>query len=96
MAMTKQRINRAIKHLNLEIQGNRRDGYFYFTDLTTGAQVGESIMVCYLNQQPLERWVQDATSANATREPSKDDGKCWEDVMGFPLPTYPDDQSFPL
>lgn len=56
--MTKNQINRAIKHLGLEIVGARGDGYFYFCDLESGAQVGESVMVCYLNQCTLQEWVE--------------------------------------
>jgi len=61
--MTKNRINRAIKHLGLEIVGKRGDGYFYFCDLQEGNQVGESVLVCYLNQCTLGEWVQYAESA---------------------------------
>jgi hypothetical protein len=64
--MTKARINRAIRHLGLEIQNQRGGGYSYFTSLATGDQIGESVMVCYLNQQPLEKWVQDAERAAST------------------------------
>lgn len=61
--MTKARINRAIQHLGVQIIGNG-DGYFYFTDLAGKiGQVGQSVMVCYLNQQPLSRWVSDAAAA---------------------------------
>jgi triphosphoribosyl-dephospho-CoA synthetase len=60
--MTKNRINKAIRHLNLEIVGNG-DGYFYFCDLTTGEQIGESVLVCYLKHQTLQRWVEDAQEA---------------------------------
>jgi hypothetical protein len=60
--MTKNRINKAIRHLNLEIVGNG-DRYFYFCDLTTGAQIGESVLVCYLKHQTLQRWVEDAQEA---------------------------------
>jgi hypothetical protein len=55
-------INRAIKHLGLELV--RGDGYFYFVSLDPAVgQVGESIMVCYLNQQALARWIEDAKNA---------------------------------
>jgi hypothetical protein len=60
--MTKKRINKAIKHLNLEIIGNG-DAYFYFIDLTTEHQIGNSVLVAYLNQQTLDQWVKDATEA---------------------------------
>lgn len=61
--MTKAKINRAIKKYNLEIIHERGSGYSYFLDLTTGDQVGESVCVCYLNQQSLEGWVEDARVA---------------------------------
>jgi len=60
--MTKKRINKAIKHLNLEIIGNG-DAYFYFIDLTTEHQIGNSVLVAYLNHQTLDQWVKDATEA---------------------------------
>ena len=56
--MTKNQINRAIKRLGLEIVGARGAGYFYFCDLESGNQVGESVMVCYLNQCSLQEWVE--------------------------------------
>jgi hypothetical protein len=62
--MTKAQINRAIKHTSLTIEGRRGDGYFYFLD-TDGNHVGESIMVCYLKQLPLHRWVRLAEQAIA-------------------------------
>jgi len=61
--MTKARINRAIHHLGIKIVGNG-DGYFYFVDLAEKiGQVGNSVMVCYLNHQSLQRWVSDAEVA---------------------------------
>jgi len=51
--MTTEKINKAIKHLNLEIIHKRGSGYSYFLDLSTGYQVGDSVCVCYLNQLPL-------------------------------------------
>jgi len=59
--MTVDKINRAIKHLNLEIVRGR--GYSYFLELGTGNQVGESVPVCYLNALTLERWVEEAKGA---------------------------------
>ncbi len=61
--MTKASINRAIRYLGIKIVGNG-DGYFYFVDLAERiGQVGNSVMVCYLNQQSLQRWVSDAEAA---------------------------------
>tara|TARA_R110000744_G_scaffold305007_1_gene413350 strand:- start:5101 stop:5331 length:231 start_codon:yes stop_codon:yes gene_type:complete len=55
--MTVKRINHAIRHTGLEIV--RGDGYQYFLDWE-GDQVGDAVMVCYLNQMSLERWVEQA------------------------------------
>ena len=60
--MTRKRINKAIAHLRLTIEGTRGDGYFYFLD-ADGHQVGEPVMVCYLNSLSLERWVKEAEHA---------------------------------
>ena len=55
--MSKAHINRAIRHLGIKIVSG--EGYFYFVDLAEKiGQVGSSIMVCYLNQQSLQRWVE--------------------------------------
>lgn len=61
--MNKQTINRAIKHLSLEVQGNRTDGCFYFTDITTGEQIGDSVYICYLKQFSIQQWIDAASSA---------------------------------
>jgi hypothetical protein len=61
--VTKNKINKAIKYLGLEIVGKRGDGYFYFCDLKHGHQVGESVLVCYLNQLTLEEWIKEAEQA---------------------------------
>jgi len=68
--MTTAKINRAIKKYNLEIVHERGSGYSYFSDLTTGDQVGASVQVCYLNQQTLEDWVSDAASARHIHDSS--------------------------
>ena len=65
--MTKTVINKAIRHLGLEIVGARGDGYFYFCDLKTGAQIGESVLICYLNQCTLAEWVKEAEYASNNR-----------------------------
>lgn len=65
--MTTAKINRAIKHLNLEIIHERGSGYSYFLDLTTGDQVGESVAVCYLHHLPLDRWVAEAVEAKESQ-----------------------------
>ena len=61
--MTTSQINRAIRHLNLEIIHQRGSGYSYFLDTTTGDQIGVSVQVCYLSSLSLERWVQEAEAA---------------------------------
>ena len=57
--MTTKKINKAIKHLGLEIVYTKGDGVFYFLN-ENGDQVGESVCVCYLNQLTLEQWVAEA------------------------------------
>ena len=69
LAKSKRQINIAIKHLGLEIQNNM-NGYSYFTHIEDGTDlaghvVGESIYVCYLNQQTVGEWVKDAEIAMA-------------------------------
>lgn len=66
VSMTTTKINKAIKKFNLEIVSRRGAGYSYFCDLTTGAQVGESVMVCYLKQYNLAQWVEEAKAARAS------------------------------
>jgi hypothetical protein len=62
--MTTRKINAALRRAGLDIEiVNNRDGYSYFCSTITGFQVGESVMVCYLNQQTAERWVSDARYA---------------------------------
>ena len=65
---TKAIIDKAIKHLNLEII--RGDGYQYFLDLTTGDQVGDSVFVCYLRNLTVEQWVLQAERAVKAKEES--------------------------
>ena len=61
--MTTSQINRAIRHLNLEIIHQRGSGYSYFLDIATGTQIGDSVQVCYLSSLSLEQWVQEAEAA---------------------------------
>jgi hypothetical protein len=64
--ITKRAINSAIKRAGLPvIIENNRNGYSYFTSTETGNQVGESVCLCYLNQQSIELWVDDARFAIA-------------------------------
>lgn len=57
-------VNKAIKKFGLELVYTRGDGYFYFLDLATGSQVGESVYVNYLNLLTLEEWVSEAEKAS--------------------------------
>ena len=62
--MTTRKINSALRRVGLDIEiVNNRDGYSYFCSTITGKQVGESVLVCYLNQQTVEEWVKDASRA---------------------------------
>ena len=67
--LTRKTVNKAIVHVWLEIQDNG-DGYFYFTDTTTGDVVGDSVFACRLNFNTLAEWVmeaEDARSAEANK-----------------------------
>jgi hypothetical protein len=59
--MTTAKINRAIRHLGLEIV--RGSGYAYFLSLATGHQIGGSVAVCYLCHLSLSQWVAEAEYA---------------------------------
>ena len=62
--MTTRKINAALRRAGLDVEiANNRDGYSYFLSTITGGQIGESVMVCYLKQQTVERWVSDARHA---------------------------------
>ena len=73
--MTKARINKAIRHLNLEVVGNG-DGYFYWVDTVTQYQRGEHVMVPYLNRLSLDQWVREAEAARKSNifEGFREDG----------------------
>lgn len=60
--MTKKKINHAIKHLGLTIEGARGDGCFYFLD-EYGSQIGKTVYICYLNQLSVDEWIQEAEGA---------------------------------
>jgi len=61
-AQSVTQVNRAIKHLGVELV--RGDGYFYFVSLNPDVgQVGDSVMLAHLNQAGLARWVSDAEYA---------------------------------
>jgi len=64
--MTVNKINKAIKHTGLII--NKGIGYQYFTDAKTDEQIGESVMVCYLNHYTIEQWIEEAEYAS-TNDP---------------------------
>jgi len=61
---TKRTINAALRRAGLPVEiQNNRDGYSYFTSTLTGGQLGQSVYVCYLYQQTVECWVEDARYA---------------------------------
>ena len=57
------RINKAIAHLKLEIQGGNGSGCFYFTN-AHGALNADSVMVSAMTHLPVSRWVAEAESAH--------------------------------
>jgi hypothetical protein len=56
------KINKAIAHLGLEIQGGNGSGCFYFTN-ADGALNADSVMVSAMTHLPVSRWVAEAESA---------------------------------
>ena len=64
--LTRKTVNRAIAYLGLEIQDNG-DGYFYFTDTTTGDVVGDSVFACRLNFNSLPVLIIEAEDARGTQ-----------------------------
>jgi hypothetical protein len=59
----RERINKAISHLDLQIAGGRGDGCFYFVHKTKGALNADSVMVSAMTHLPLSTWVEEAESA---------------------------------
>lgn len=59
--MNVKKINKAIKHLGLEIV--RGHGYQYFISLVNEEQIGDSVMVCHLNHLTLDEWIERAEMA---------------------------------
>lgn len=66
--LTTARINSTIKKHNLEVAYTKGAGYFYFLDLTTGNQVGESVMVAKMHHLTIQQWRDAAAAAAATRD----------------------------
>lgn len=62
---SKRTVDARIKPLGLTIEHERGSGYFYFRDLVTGNQVGESVFVCYWHHLTLDQWEMQAA---ATRQ----------------------------
>ena len=56
------RINKAIAHLGLEIQGGNGSGCFYFTNAHSALNA-DSVMVSAMTHLPVSRWVAEAQSA---------------------------------
>jgi hypothetical protein len=69
--MTFAKINAAIKHLGIELVGSRGAGYYYFLNLHTRDQVGESVMVARLSQLTLYQWVKEAEYASRINKRGK-------------------------
>jgi hypothetical protein len=63
MKLNKRIIDKAIKHLDLQIIHERGSGYFYFVSLKTDTTVGESVYVCYYDHLTLQQWLDRAEEA---------------------------------
>ena len=61
----RNRINKAIEHLNLEIAGGGRDGVFYFVALDTDTALQHSVYVSALTHLSVKQWVEEAESASS-------------------------------
>ena len=62
-SITSRAINSALRAAGLGVEiVNNRGGYSYFLD-RDGNQVGESVYICYLNQQTICEWVEHARYA---------------------------------
>ena len=74
----KRSIDRAIKHLGVEVHGKYGDGCYYFCSLKTGNTLdATSVYAARFNQLPLERWVKEAEESikedgGRADEPDKD------------------------
>ena len=64
--LTTARINSTIKKHGLEVVYTKGDNYFYFLDLTTGDQVGDSIMVARLHHLTIQQWRDAAAAARGS------------------------------
>jgi hypothetical protein len=64
--LTKARINKAIRHLNLKVVGNG-DGYFYFVDTTNGDTRGSNVDAPRLNVLSLQQWEAAAKAARNSK-----------------------------
>lgn len=63
--LTTARINSTIKKHNLEVAYTKGDGYFYFLDIKTKQQVGESVMVAKMHHLTIQQWREAAEAARA-------------------------------
>jgi hypothetical protein len=64
--LTTARINSTIKKHGLEVAYTKGAGYFYFLDLKTGEQVGESVMVAKMHHLTIQQWRDAAAAARGT------------------------------
>ncbi len=75
--LTKARIDSTIKKHGLEVVYTKGQNYFYFLDLKTGDQVGDSIMVARLHHLTIQQWrdaaaaAREGTPVTATQEVAK-------------------------
>jgi hypothetical protein len=78
--LTTARINSTIKKHNLEVVYTKGAGYFYFLDLTTGDQVGESVMVAKMHHLTIQQWRDAAAEARATAPLTSTEGGVTKEV----------------
>ena len=59
----RNRINKAIAHLNLQIAGGNRDGVFYFVSMDTNTSLDYSVYVSAMTHLTINQWVEEAEEA---------------------------------
>jgi hypothetical protein len=56
----RNRINKAIKHTGLKLEGGRGVGCFYFSDSNGHAVENSTVWVSAMTHLPISRWVEEA------------------------------------
>ena len=61
----RNRINKAISHLDVELAGGGKDGVFYFVQISTDTALeAESVYVSNMKHLSIKQWVEEAEYAS--------------------------------